>query len=335
MNVQLDFSKGAIRNLYDYSLEATQYAKTKEMWPEVYEEKTIDCDHWQDTSLIGPKLLRKTGQAEGFAVTLAREGYTVYAAVFDYTDAITMNYDTVRDIKKFNNILKTCAEGWGEGAILTRDMFYARPFNKGGYTAGDWIFNGTPESGAQTDSSSDGCYDSASSAAIVAPFCRTGDTYKHTSKVGGTSYYNALASGVVTAASLVSLINLVEVTNSYDEKDVKIPISVNAIVYPQGQWETIGRILDSDKIAGFTINDTNQGLKRKFTTRVEWPQLSDTDAIFVGVAKKGLVALKRMDPVFDFFEDKKTRCYWATVEMRMGMMLKNWRFWGVDNLAQS
>jgi len=334
-NVQSDFSKGAVKNMYDYSIEAMQYAKTQEKWPEIFEEKDIDGDHWQETSVIGPKMLRKTGQAEGFQVTLAREGYTVYAAVFDYTDAITMNYDTVRDIKKFKNILRECANGWGEGAIITRDQFYARVFNKGGFTAGDWIFNGTPESGAQSDASGDGCYDSASTSALVAPFCRTGDTYKHTSKVGGTSYYNALASGTVNAASIVNLINLVEVTNAYDERDVKIPITVDAIVYPQGQWETIGRILDSDKIAGLSTNDTNAGLKRKFKTRVEWAQLTDTDAVFVGVAKKGLVALKRMDPVFDFFEDKKTRCYWATVEARMGAMFKNFRFWGVDNLAQS
>lgn len=334
-NVQSDFSKGAVRDMYDYSMEAMAYAKTQEMWPQIYEEKSIDGDHWQETSVIGPKLLRKTTQAEGFTQSLAREGYTVYAAVFDYTDAITMNYDTVRDIKKMKNILKQCAEGWGEGTIVTRDQFYARPFNKGGFTAGDWIFNGTPESGAQSDASGDGCYDSASSSAIVAPFCRTGDTYKHTSKVGGTSYYNALASGATSATTIVNLVNLIEVTNAYDERDVKIPITVDTIVYPQGLWETIGRILDSDKVAGGTLNDTNAGLKRKFKNRIEWPQLTDTDAVFCGVAKKGLSALKRMDPVFDFFEDKKSRCYWATVEMRMGVMFKNYRFWGVDNLAQS
>lgn len=335
MNVQSDFQKGAIKSLYGYSVDALEYQKTKEIWPQIFEEKAIDGDHWQETSVIGPKLLRKTGQAEGFKVTSGSEGYTVMGSVFDFTDCVAMNYDTVRDVKKFDNILKELAKGWGEGTILTREQFYAGWLNYGGYTAGNWRFNGTPESGAQTDTSGNGCYDSASASAIVALFARTGDTYKHTSKIGGSSYYNALASGSLTQATLVSLINLVEVTNAYDEKDNKVPISVDTIVYPQGQWDSITRILESDKIAGGANNDTNAGIKRKIKNAIEWAALTDTDAVFAGVAKKGLLALNRMDPVFDFFEEKKERCWLATVEMRMGGMLRNWRYWASDNLGQS
>lgn len=284
--------------------------------------------------VVGPKKLKKTGQNEGFSLSGASEGYTVMAAIFDYTDAIAMSYNTVRDVKKVKNILKSCAEGWGEGSIITRLEFYARMFNKGGYTAGDWIFNGTPESGRQTDTSGNGCYDSASTSAIVAPFARTGDTYKHTSKVGRSTYYNALASGTLTNTTIVNLVNLVEVTNSYDESDVKIPIMVDTIMYPQGQWETISRILESDKVAGQTIND-KQVVGRKLKYRYENPFLEDTDGIFVGVKKKGIKMLKRMDPVYDFFENKMARAYIATVEMRMGGMFQNFRFWASDNLAQS
>lgn len=334
MNVQQDFSKGAVKNLYDYSMEAMQYAKTKEMWPMIFKEVTVDGDHWQSTSVIGPKTLRKTGQSEGFTVTTVSEGYTVYGSIFDYTDCIAMSYDTVRDIKKFSNILKQAAEGWGEGAIVTRDQFYANWFNYGGYTAGHWAFNGTPESGAQTDASGNGCYDSASTSAIVALFARTGDTYKHASKVGGTSYFNALASSAISDTTIANLIKNVEVTNAYDERDIRIPLSVDTIVYPQGQFDVISKILESDKVAGGTLNDKNV-IGRKFTNKIEWPQLTDTDAVFVGCAKKGLKALKRMDPVYDFFEDKKSRCYYATVEMRIGGMMDNWRFWACDNLAQS
>jgi len=334
MNVQQDFSKGAVKTIYDYSMEATQYAKTQEKWPMIYKEISVDGDHWQSTSVIGPKKLTKTGQSEGFNVTTVSEGYTVYGSVFDFTDAIAMSYDTVRDIKKFNNILKQAAEGWGEGAIITRDEFYCHPFNYGGYTAGHWSFNGTPESGAQSDTSGNGCYDSASSSAIVALFARTGDTYKHASKVGGTSYFNALASGALTDTTVANLIKNVEVTNAYDEKDVKIPISVDTIIYPQGQFDAVEKILESEKVSGGSLND-KQVVGRKFKNRIEWPQLLDTDAIFVGCAKKGLKALNRMDPVYDFFEDKKSRCYYATVEMRMGLMMDNWRFWATDNLSQS
>lgn len=334
MNVSQDFIKGGIKDLYGYSMEGMQYAKTKEEWLDIFEEVTVDGDHWQETSVVGPKKLRKTGQNEGFQLSGASEGYTVMAAIFDYTDAIAMSYNTVRDVKKVKNILKSCAEGWGEGSIITRLEFYARMFNKGGFTAGDWIFNGTPESGRQSDTSGNGCYDSASSSAIVAPFARTGDTYKHVSKVGRSSYYNALASGSLDNTALVNLVNLVEVTNAYDELDVKVPIMVDTIMYPQGKWETISRLLESDKVAGGSLND-KQVVGRKLKYRYENPFLEDTDGIFVGVKKKGLKMLKRMDPVYDFFENKMARAYIATVEMRMGGMFNNWRFWGSDNLAQS
>lgn len=334
MNVTQDFIKGGVKDLYGYSMEKMEYEKANEDWLDIFEEVTVDGDHWQDTSVVGPKKLRKTGQNEGYTLSGATEGYTVMAAIFDYTDAIAMSYDAVRDIHKVKNILKSCAEGWGPGAIITRLEFYARLFNKGGYTAGDWIFNGTPESGRQTDTSGNGCYDSASSSAIVAPFCRTGDTYKHTSKVGQTSYYNALASGSLSNNTLVNLINLIEVTNSYDESDVKVPIMVDTIMYPQGKWDDIGHILESDNVAGGTLND-KQIVGRKLKYRFENPFLDDTDGIFIGVKKKGLKMLKRMDPRYDFFENKMARAYVATVEMRMGVMFNNWRFWGCDNLSQS
>jgi hypothetical protein len=334
MNVTQDFVKGGIKDLYGYSMERMEYAKTKEDWLDIWDEVTVEGDYWQETSVIGPKKLRKTGQNEGFTLSGASEGYTVYGSIFDYTDAIAMSYDAVRDVKKVKNILRSCAEGWGEGAIVTRLDFYANWFNKGGYTAGYWAFNGTPESGRVTDTSNVGCYDSASSSAIVALFARTGDTYKHTSKVGASSYYNALASGVLTNTSIVNLVNLVEVTNAYDEQDVQIPIDVDTILYPKGQWETINRILESDQVAGGTLND-KQVIGRKLKYRYEVAQFSDTDAIFVGVKKKGFKMLKRMDPVYDFFENKMARAYVATVEMRMGGMFQNFRFWGTDNLAQS
>jgi hypothetical protein len=333
MNVSQDFIKGGIKDLYSYSMEAAEYEKAKEDWLDIFEEVTVDGDHWQETSVVGPKKLRKTGQNEGFQLSGASEGYTVMAAIFDYTDAIAMSYNTVRDIKKVKNILKSCAEGWGPGAIITRLEFYARMFNKGGFTAGDWIFNGTPESGRQIDTSGNGCYD-GTAANIVAPFCRIGDTYKHTSKVGRSTYYNALASGTLSNSSIVNLVNLVEVTNSYDESDVKIPIMVDTIMYPQGKWEDIARILESDKVAGSSLND-KQVIGRKLKYRYENPFLEDTDAIFVGVKKKGIKMLKRMDPVYDFFENKMARAYIATVEMRMGGMFQNFRFWASDNLAQS
>ena len=105
-NISRDFNKGNIKDLYDYSMEAMNYQKTKEVWPNIMAEKSVDGDHWQGTSVIGPKKLKKTSQNEGFTVTLAREGYTVYSAVFDYTDAVTFSYDAVRDIKKFKNMSK-------------------------------------------------------------------------------------------------------------------------------------------------------------------------------------------------------------------------------------
>src|SRR4030042_2069572 len=109
MLISANLVKGLIKDVYDWAFE--KYDAISEVWLEYYEEKQIDGDFWQRTSVVNSGSWRKTGQTEGVQ---------------------------------------------------------AENINKGGITTGDWIFNGTPESGAVSDASGDGAYDGT--AASPKPF---------------------------------------------------------------------------------------------------------------------------------------------------------------------
>jgi hypothetical protein len=227
--------------------------------------------------------------------------------------------------------MKEIAAGWGVSAKETREEFYARVFNEGGKTAGDWIFNGTPESQAVIDSSGDGCYDSASSSALTPFFCLSSGTYLHASK-GDTNYYNGHALAL-SADNLKTILNTMTGTNNRRENDTQMRLDPDCIVYPTALDFLVREILNSTLAPHVSTNTTN--VLSGILDPIKNPFLTDSDAFFVGCKKKGITALKRQEPVIDFFEDKKNRCYWATAEMRIGVMVHNWRFWEGSQFATS
>lgn len=314
-----NFVKGMIKDLYDYGLEA--YDSLEEVWPQIYEEKKVDGGYWQDTTVVNNGTWRKTTESEGYEENNPTEGYTVYGRVFTYTTAAAFSEDTVDDHQKIKDLVKAIAGDWGVGAKETREEFYARPFNEGGKTAGDWIFNGTPESKAITDTSGDLCYDG------IEFFNLIGN--KRASKGGGT-YYNAF-SYVFDGDNLKTVLTYAQGTNNRRENDTRFNLKFNTLLVPIDLGMASREVLNSTLVPYKTTNTSNvlQGVLNP----IEWSYLTDTDAWFVGTAKKGIVALKRQEPVFDFWQDKKTRCWWATGKMRIGFMMKNWRFWSGSQIS--
>jgi hypothetical protein len=313
--------KGLIADGYDYMFE--KYDAIDEIWPKYMDEKSIDGAFWQRTSVVNSGSWRKTAESEGYSAEAVQEGYTVYARIFDYTQAASFSYNVVKDHQKIKNLVKEVAAGWGETAKATREEFYARVFNKGGITTGDWIFNGTPESYAITDSSGDLAYDSKPA------FNLTGN--ERSSKGGGT-YYNGHALSL-TPDNLKTILNLMEGTNNRRENDTIMRIDANVLLYPKQLRFTAKEILNST-LAPYLSTNTDNSLN-SILEPIENPYLDDSDAFFIGCKKKGITALKRQEPVIDFFEEKKDRCYWATAEMRIGVMFWNWRFWSGSNFATS
>jgi hypothetical protein len=245
---------------------------------------------------------------------------------------IEMTYTSVEDHQKIDNILKDAAQTWGGAIKTTRNEFFVTWFLYGGYTAGHENFDGTPESGAETDTSGDGCYDSSSSSALTPLFALSTGTYKHTSNVGGTSYTNARAIDL-DATNIETLYNLMTVTNNRDENDKVVPIIPNVMMVSRQLNFTARRLLESTAIPGSGDNDKN--VLNSIVDLVVWDHFTDTDGWVLGVKKKGLRRLKRQEPKIRFFESEKDRRYYAACEFRDGGMMDNWRFWHASNLPTS
>ena len=324
--ISQDFKKGLIKDGYDYMLE--KYDAIEEVWPRYMEEQTITGDFWQSTSVVNSGTWRKTGETEGFQAQKVVEGFTVYARVFDYTQAVTFTDNVVSDHQKIKNLVKEVAAGWGQTAKETREETYARPFNKGGLTAGDWIFNGTPESLAITDPSGDGAYD-GTAAAIMPWFNLSGNLR---SSKGGATYYNGHALAI-SPDNIKTILTLMVGTNNRRENDTRMRLDPDCIVYPTNLDYQVREILTSTLVPYQSVSTTN--VLNGLFEPIKNPYFDDTDAFFIGHKKKGIVALSRQEPVFNFFQDEKNRCYWATAVMRIGFMMNNWRFWTASQFATS
>lgn len=325
--ISQDFVKGNIKDMYTYAAEAEAYEKYDPVWQKYIKTKKIDGEFWQRTTFINSGTWRKTAQSEGFVHSGAKEGFTAYGRVFDFCQAIAINKDTVNDHQKLNNLLKDLVggeDGWQLTARWTEEEFYARLFNKGGVTTGDWIFNGTPESASVTDSSGNYLYDS------TCMFNLTGNT--RSSKMGGT-YYNAVALTLDSTDDFDTLWNLMVSTNNRDERDKVIRIKPDIMVVPTALLLTAKRLLNSTLEPWKTTNTANalQGI----VELIENPYIETSTEWILGCKYKGIEALERQAPEYDFFQDKLSRKWWATGEMRMGVLVWNWRFWGGSNVPSS
>ena len=322
MNISQNFVKGLIRDSYGYMLES--YDALEEVWPQIYAEKQIDGDFWQETILLNSNGYRKTAEAEGYQHQAVKEGWTIYGRVYTYTKATAFSKNTIEDVKKIGSLIKKISGDWGIDAKECREEFYARPFNQGGMTAGDWIFNGNPESMAITASPVDLPYDSVA-------FFNLSDNLR-TSKGGGT-YYNSHAL-TLTDDNLMTIISHGESANNRRENDSQMNLNFDTLLLPATKRFKAKQILNST-LAPYLSTNTTNAMQGELNP-IKWQYLTNLEAFFVGKVEKnpsraGIVALKRQEPTIDIFQDKPNRCWWAASEMRIGFMMRDWRFWNASN----
>lgn len=311
-----------------YEVLFERYDAIQEIWPRYYAEQKIKGGYWKSTSKIGTSTFRRTPDGEGFQASPIAEGFTVFGRVHTFTDAVCISYDSVDDNQKVADIVKEAAGEWGEMAPATREEFYARPFNQGGKTAGDWIFNGTPQSKAETDPSGDGAYDGLA-ASIMPWFNLEGNERK---SKGGGSYYNGKALAL-TPDNLKTILTHMIGTNNRRENDTYMVLNPDCIVYATPLDFLVKEILNSTLASHVSTNTTN--VLNNILDPIKQPYLETASAFYVGHKKKGIVALNRQAPVINFVDAELQRCYWATVSMRIGFMMKNWRFWMSSNAPTS
>ena len=238
-----------------------------------------------------------------------------------YADGIALSKEAIEDTTKLGNLLKELAATWGRSIRVLKETFAARVFNDGGDLAGNWIFNGTHT--GNTDSSGDLMYDSF-------PFFNlTGN--KRSTKGGGT-YYNSVASLTLTPDNFETIYNLHCTTNNRDERDrvMKNPVDT-LLVEPGAERFKAERILDTTTgLPNTQLNDKN--VYYKLLQVMDWDYLTDGSgtypAFYVGKRQhRDFVFRHRQMPEIRFFRDENNLGYRASVNLRIGVFLKNFRVW--------
>lgn len=316
------FTKLMQRDMYKWFFE--RYDTFNPVYPQVFEVIQSNSAFEQETTGIGMGQLSERPEGEEIVNSNALEGFTVYAKNRTYSDSFSLTMETQEDTpaEKIANLLRDLATTWSEGVTATKETYAANVFNYGGYTAGNAIFNGTitgVSNNGVADPSGDFIYDGK-------PFFALSGN-NHTAKNGST-YYNATANAF-SSANLQTAYQLMTVTNNRNERGEIISLMPDTILFNPNLRFSVRQVLENTDTANLKSNV--QGLLKP----IEWHYLTDTDAWYVGKAKKGIKFMERKAPVIDFYQDEKSKKYYATIDTRFGVMVNNWRFWVSNNLATS
>lgn len=314
--LRLDQLQGYNKDMYKYERIGENLKEAK--YPKIYKVKSDGVTGMGDKftqKLSAGQLTRHTSEGQTIVFKSPVSGWTSQVCYQTYSDGLTFTYEAVKDAIKMQNIVKDFASNWGDEVRRSKETWAARPFNNGGTTTGDTVFNGTFE--GNTDSSGNYLYDS------VCFFNLTGN--KNTTKGGGT-YYNSVATaysaGAITSAHFSTLYNLMTATNNRDELDRPTENKPDTIVCkPGADYDCLWTILNSDQIANSQLNDKNVH-KGRVKNIIEWDYITES-AIYLGKAQSDLITFEeRQQPEIDFFEHKPTKGYMASIIVRFGVHFK-------------
>lgn len=271
------------------------------------------------TQILGAgALTRHTTEDQQIVFKSPVQGWEYLVKYWTYSDGIALSKNAVEDTVKLGNLIKELANTWGRQVRITKETFAARIFNEGGNLSGDWIFNGTHT--GNTDSSGNLLYDSKPL------FNLTGNAR---STKGGGTYYNSVASLTVTPSDFETLYNLQTSTNNRDERDNIVQNPCDTIlVRPGADRFKAERIVDTSKgMPGGQLNDSNPYYK--IVSVIDWDYLEATEAAFF-VGKRQHPAIQfceRQMSEIRFFRDETNLGYKASINIRIGILIKDWRCW--------
>jgi len=245
-------------------------------------------------------------------------GWEFLVKYWTYSDGIALSKESVEDTVKLGNLLKDLARTWGIQVRSAKEELASRVFNNGGVLLGDFVFNGSHT--GNVDSSGDLLYDSEPC------FNLTGN--RRSTKGGGT-YYNSVASLTVTPGDFETLYNLHTSTNNRNERDKIVRNPADTIlVRPGADRFKAERIVDTQRgLPGGELNDMNPYYK--IVSVIDWDYLDvDESAFFVGKRQAdGFQFHERQASELRFFRDEKNLGYKVSINIRIGILIKNWRHW--------
>jgi len=303
---------------------------TKDMYEAQYETyKEVDTVHDKiyyvkskvsgagdkETQILGAgNLKRHEVEGESIDYKSPKQGWEYLTRYWTYSDGISLTKEAVEDTVKLGNFLKSLANSWGKSTRYAEEVMGATPFNRGGDLLGEWVFNGTHTN--NTDSSGNMMYDSE-------PFFNlTGNT--RSTKNGGT-YYNSIAGLTLTPANFEILYNLHTATNNRDERDRVCSNPCDTLlVSPGADRFAAERIVDTSRgMPSSQINDKN--VYYKIVSVMDWDYLSDSAFYLLKRQSQNMQFHKRQSPEIRFFRDEDNRGYKVSIDLRQGVLFKDWR----------
>jgi len=307
-----------LNDMYKASRESYQEVETK--YNQIFKVvNNVEGAGDKVTQVLGAgKLKRHTIEGEDVTFKSPVIGWEFLVKYWTFSDGIALSKEATEDERKLGNLLKDLANTWGKQVRICKEEMAARVFNEGGNLLGDFIFNGTHT--GQTDSSGNMMYDSEPL------FNLTGNT--RSSKGGGT-YYNSVAGLTLTAGNFETVYNLHTTTNNRDERDNVVKNPADTLLTLPGSARFLAeRILNTERgIPGQQLNDINPYYK--ILTAMDWDYLEATEAaFFIGKRQSDDFQFReRQKPEIRFFRDEQNLGYKTSINLRQGILIKNFRTW--------
>lgn len=317
------FTEGVKKDMYAWAVE--KYPQVPPVFEQLFEVGTSNSAYELSTNAIINAPLIEAEEGETVTYGKAGEGFTVSAAMHEYKRAIAFTETQVEDLNpsKIANIVTEAAGKWTEDYTRLIEKEAAKLFNYGGYTAGHSVFNATVA--GYTDPTGDLCYDGK-------PFFNLSNNTRPLYPGAAGSKYNGLALAL-DETNLQTAYDLMTVTNNVDSNGEKIDVTPTTILIPPGlRWTTM-KLLETAGQLGTANNDINT--VKNLVKPIEWQYLTDTNAWFLGMAKKGIKFYSRVKLTFDFFRDMETGGYKAKARARFGFEVNDFRYWVGSNFSTS
>lgn len=301
-----------------YAAERESYAEMPTVHDQVFKVVYVDKGAGDKiTQVLGAgNLTRHVVEGQDVNYKTPVQGWEFLIKYWTYSDGIALTKEAVEDSVKLGNLLKELAATWGTSERVEKETLGSTVFNHGGDLAGEWVFNGTHT--GNSDSSGDLLYDS------YPLFNVTGNSR---STKGGGTYYNSIASLTLTPGNFETIYDLATATNNKDERDRIIRNPVDTLLTEPGSehFKAI-KIVDTPNLPSTQLNDISPYYK--IVSPLAWDYLDDSQAFYVGKRQsKDFQFRIRQKSEIRFFRDENNLGYKASINLRMGILIKNWRTW--------
>jgi len=309
------FTEGMKKNQYEWFFE--KYDLTKPTLTEIASPETFDGAYTIETAAVGMGDINRKAEGAKFESDDALEGYSVVKNKVSWGKTFKISKEAVDD-HRVKDIVKKMAAGWADALKRRKETLVADLFNYGGYTAGyhDVFDNSTS---VMTTSYGDLCYDGK-------PFFNlTGNTRE---SIGGGTYYNGHALAF-SQTNLEIVYNHMVSTNNRNERDQIVDITPDICVFPSVLRFSARRVLESE-LENWTANNA-KNVVRDLVVPVYSQYLTDPNAWALGCKGKGIWFCDGGEPELDFWEDKETKSYMASIYWRGNAGVDNWRYWSGSN----